>query len=119
MRPGSVFDPVPQGRVVRHVAEHIQILDAPVPQMGLERLQKIVLSSWSLCRFSQCPRSLLTGPQRSVARAPQTAAQLVEVPTERGCAFAIVAAKVLEWRGALANQLDATPVPDRVLQLRL
>ena len=54
VRPGSVFDPVPQGRVVRHVVEHrvetcpfVQILDAPVPQMGdqvLELLQKIVSS---------------------------------------------------------------------------
>ena len=53
-RPGSVFDPVPQGRVVRHVVEHrietcpfVQILDAPVLQMGnqvLELLRKIVSS---------------------------------------------------------------------------
>ena len=55
LRPGSLSDPVPQGRVERHVVEHmvetcpfVQILDAPVPQLGnqvLELLQKIVSSS--------------------------------------------------------------------------
>ena len=71
VRPGSVFDPVPQGRVVRHVVEHriemcpfVQILDAPVPQMGIRCLscsRRSSRLSWSICRFSQCPRSLLTG----------------------------------------------------------
>ena len=45
--------------------------------------------SWSLCRLSQCPRSLLTlSPQRSEARSLQTAEQLVEVPTDPGYALA-------------------------------
>ena len=55
MRSGSLSDPVPQGRVERHVVEHrieaslfVQILDAPVPQMGdqvVEFLQKIGTAS--------------------------------------------------------------------------
>ena len=51
--------------------------------------------------------------QRSAARRPQTAEQLVDVPTERGYVFANIAAKALVWRGAaaLAEQLVATPVP--------
>ena len=54
MRPGSVLDLVPQGRVQQRTVEHrigacpfVQILDAPVPLMGdqvLELLQKIVSS---------------------------------------------------------------------------
>ena len=57
VRPVSVTDPVPQGRVQRHTVEHridaspfVQILDAPVPQMGdqvLEKLQKIPRSPWT------------------------------------------------------------------------
>ena len=52
-------------------------------------------------------------PQRSAARRPQTAEQLVEVPTERGYALEIIATKALGWRAAaaLAEQLVATPVP--------
>ena len=51
--------------------------------------------------------------QRSAARRPQTAEQLVDVPTERGYVFAIIAMKALGWRGAaaLAEQLVTTPVP--------
>ena len=50
---------------------------------------------------------------RSAARRPQTAEQLVEVPTERGYVFAIIATKAVGWRGAaaLAEQLVTTPVP--------
>ena len=42
-RPGSVTDPRPQQRVLRHIVEHledpapmVQILDVPVPQKGNE-----------------------------------------------------------------------------------
>ena len=65
-------------------------------------------------RSSQCPRSLWAeSPQRSAARRPQTAEQLVEVPTERGHVCAIIATNAVGWRGAaaLAEQLVATPVP--------
>ena len=37
-------------------------------------------------------------PQRSAVRRPQTAEQLVEVPTERRYVFAIIATKALGWR---------------------
>ena len=123
MRPGSVFDPVPQGRVVRHVVEHriemcpfVQILDAPVPQMGdqvLELLQKIVSSLVEPVQVLAVPKiSFDRVPQRSEARSPQTAEQLVEVPTEPGYALAIIAVKTLGRRGARAlyDQLVA-PVP--------
>ena len=122
-RPGSVFDLVPQGRVVRHVVEHrietcpFQILDAPVPQMGdqvFELLQKIVLSLVESVQVLAVPKiSFDRVPKRSAARSPQTAEQLVEVPTERGYVIAIIATQALGWRGAraLAGQLVATPVP--------
>ena len=94
VRPGSVFDPVPQGRVERHVVEHrieecpfVQTLDAPVPQLGnqvLELLQKIVTASFvEPVQVIEVPKIFLDSvPQRLVERRPpQTAEQLVEVPT--------------------------------------
>ena len=107
VRLGSVFDPVPQGRVERHVVEHrietcpfVQILDAPVPQLGdqvLELLQKIVTSS------SVEPVQVIEVPkvfpdrvlQRIVERCPpQTAEQLVEVPTQPWYVAMVLAEKV-------------------------
>ena len=93
VRPGSVFDPVPQGRVEWHVVEHrietcpfVQILDAPVPQMGnqvLLLLQKIVSSLVEPVQVIEVPKIFPDRvPQRLVERRPpQTAEQLVEVPT--------------------------------------
>ena len=94
VRPGSVFDPVPQGRVERQVVEHrieecpfVQILDAPVPQLGnqvLELLQKIVTASFvEPVQVIEVPKIFPDSvPQRLVERRPpQTAEQLVEVPT--------------------------------------
>ena len=94
LRPGSIFDPVPQGRVERHVVEHrietypfVQILDAPVPQLGnqvLELLQKIVSSSFvEPVQVIEVPKIFPDRvPQRIVERRPpQTVEQLVEVPT--------------------------------------
>ena len=93
VRPGSVFDPVPQGWVERHVVEHkietclfVQILDAPVPQMGnqvLELLQKIVSSLVEPVQVIEVPKIFPDRvPQRIVERRPpQTEEQLVEVPT--------------------------------------
>ena len=95
---------MPQGRVVRHVVEHriemcpfVQILDAPVPQMGdqvLELLQKIVSSLVELVQVLAVPKiSFDRVPQRSEARSPQTAEKLVEVPTDPGYALAVIAFK--------------------------
>ena len=104
LRPGSLSDPVPQGRVERHVVEHmvetclfVQILDAPVPQLGnqvLELLQKIVSSSSvEPVQVIEVPKIFLDRvPQRIVERRPpQTAEQLVEVPTDLGYVLAVVA----------------------------
>ena len=77
-RPGSVTDPVPHGRVERQTVEHrieacpfVQILDAPVPQMGdqlVELLQKIVTASLvELVQVVAVPKSPWTA-SRSVLR---------------------------------------------------
>ena len=92
LRPGSVFDPVPQGRVERHVVEDrietcpfVQILDAPVPQLGnqvLELLQKIVSSLVEPVQVIEVPKMFIpTRCPRTVLSVPQTAEQLVDVPT--------------------------------------
>ena len=107
LRPGSLFDPVPQGRVERHVVEHrietcpfVQILDAPVPQLGnqvLELLQKIVSSSSvEPVQVIEVPKVFPDRvPQRIVERRPpQLVEQLVEVPTDPGYALAVVASKL-------------------------
>ena len=111
LRPGSVFDPVPQGRVQRHTVEHIvdacpfvQILDAPVPQLGdqvLELLQKIVTSSSvEPVQVIEVPKVFPDRvPQRIVERRPpQLVEQLVEVPTDPGYALAVVASKLCSRR---------------------
>ena len=93
---------------MRHVVEPVQILDAPVPQMGdqvLELLQKIVSSLVEPVQVLAVPKlSFHLVPQRSVARSPQTAEQLVEVPTERGYVFAIVEGSTGTGRSARGHQ---------------
>ena len=88
---------------MRHVemCPFVQILDAPVPQVG-GRVRVLAVPKISFDRV----------PQRSEARSPQTAEQLVEVPTEPGYALAVIAVKTLGRRGARAlyDQLVA-PVP--------
>ena len=81
--PGSVADPVPHGRVETRTVEHrieacpfVQLLDAPVPQMGdqaVELLQRIVVgrslrSSWSKCQLYlvMCLQSLPPSSVRGV-----------------------------------------------------
>ena len=103
----SVFDPVPQGRVERHVVEHrietcpfVQILDAPVPQLGdqvLELLQKIVTSSSvEHVQVIEVPKVFPDRvPQRIVERRPpQLVEQLVEVPTQPWYVAMVLAEKV-------------------------
>ena len=91
---GSVPDPLPQKRVQRHTAEHsvdisqfVQILGAPVPQMG-----------GPAGSFAQAPRQadsrqVIEVPKISLA--PQTAEQLVEVPTDLAYALLALASSVL------------------------
>ena len=90
----------------------VQILDAPVPQMGdqvVELLQRIVTESLvELVQVIAVPKTSLDRiPQRSTVRRMQMAEQLVEVPTEPGYALAVVASKVFsrrELRGILSGQ---------------
>ena len=100
------------------VCPFVQILDAPVPQMGdqvVEVLQKIVAASLvELVQVIAVPKiSLDRIPQRSAVRRTKMAEQLVEVPTEPGCALAVTATKALGWRAAaaLAEQIVHIPVP--------
>ena len=89
----------------------VQILDAPVPQMGdqvLELLQKIVKASLvEPVQVIAVPKvSLDRSPQRSAVRRTQMSEQLVEVPTEPGYALAVLASKFYsrrELRGFLSG----------------
>ena len=91
-RPTPLVEVRPQPGVLRHTAAHIvdvvpmvQIVDAPVPQMGdqlVEVLQKIdTLTPVQVIEVPKIFQDRL--PQRFVeGRPPQKAEQLVEVPTE-------------------------------------
>ena len=80
----------------------VQILDAPVPQMGdqvLDLLQKIVSSLVEPVQVLAVPKiSLDCVPQRSALPVPQTAEQLVEVLTNPGYTLAVVASKLCSRR---------------------
>ena len=95
MRPGVHAEPRPQERVLRHTVEHIvdlvrvapmvQILDAPVPQMG-EQLPDILhfFSTFTPDpeQVIEVPKILLDDvPMRAAVRDTQLGEQLVEVPT--------------------------------------
>ena len=75
------------------VVPKVQILGTPVPQT-VEQLPDIL-------RFFD---TLMPDPvsMRTVVREPQLAEQLVEVPTNPGCALAVVAVQTLGWRTAAA-----------------
>ena len=135
VRPGSVFDPVPQGRLVRHVVEHrietcpfVQILDAPVPQLGnqvLELLQKIVSSLVEPVQVIEVPKMFMpTRCPRTVLSVPQTAEQLVDVPTMisysslQRAIEQTIDIPVLRLGGEVAEVFKVF-VQDRVLQQRM
>ena len=96
--PEAFVEPRPQVRVQRHVVEHItdlvrvapvvQILDAPVPQMG-EHLPGVLPFSDALMpdleQVIEVPKILPDDvPLRTVVRDTQLGEELVEVPTEPG-----------------------------------
>ena len=97
MRRAALLEPRPQGSVQRHTAQHIvdilpyvQILDAPVPQMGGQLLEFLQHLDTSILdeQVIAVPKIFLDRiPQRSALRRTQKAEQLVEVPT--GSAYAL------------------------------
>ena len=116
LRPGVLAEPRPQERVQRHTVEHIvdlvrvapmvQILDAPVPQT-VEQLPDILRFFDTLMpdpeQVIEVPQiSHEDVPMRAVLRDTQLAEQLVEVPTNPGYVFYVVAVQTLGWRTAAA-----------------
>ena len=106
----------PQARVLRRTVEPIiesfvpvQMIDVPVPQssMGgvldqiLQRTADIVPEEVILVIAVPKISSLPCPPPRRVLPVPQTAEQLVEVPTNPGYALAVVASKVFLRREIL------------------
>ena len=94
MRPALLVEVQPQGRVERHLAEHmaelaplVQILDAPVPQLGEQLVDifnifRLVDTQTPVEQVIEVPGiSLPSRCYRTVLSAPQMAEQLVEVPT--------------------------------------
>ena len=80
-----------QSRVQRHTVEQIvdvalvvQILDAPVPQVVDQLMDLFKASDTAIPEQVKCPSFCKTPPQRTVLSEPQTAEQLVEVPTVVG-----------------------------------
>ena len=94
LRPGPVLDPRPQERVPQHTVEHedaicpfVQILDAPVPQLG-EQLVHFFRSLDTQLPVEQVidvPKISDDSIQPRIVdcdlRYPQSVEQLVEVPT--------------------------------------
>ena len=114
-RPDLLLEPQgPQTGVQRHIVEHladlapiVQILDAPVPQKGVELadILKCVDLQAPIEQVIDVPKIFLDSIQpRSVLRRPQTAEQLVEVPT-------IVALSSLQQR--TDELIVDIPVPGR------
>ena len=94
MRPALLVEVQPQGRVGRHFAEHmaelaplVQILDAPVPQLGEQLVDifnifRLIDTQTPVEQVIEVPEiSLPSHCCRTVLSAPQMAEQLVEVPT--------------------------------------
>ena len=94
LRPALLAEPHVVDRLQRHIVEQtvdsapgLQILDAPVPQMGDQLAEVLKIIYMSLPVFAEqvieVPKINLQDiiPQRSVLRGPQLAEQLAEVPT--------------------------------------
>ena len=115
MRPALLVEVQPQGRVERHFAEHmaelaplVQILDAPVPQLGEQLVDifnifRLVDTQTPVEQVIEVPEiSLPSRCYRTVLSAPQMAEQLVEVPT-------VVSFSSLQQ--STAEQIIDIPVP--------
>ena len=97
------------------VAPMVQILDAPVPQT-VDKLHDVLQF---FDRLSTVPEPVIGVPKiytedvpmRAVLRDTQLAEQLVEVPTNPGYVFYVVAVQTLGWRtaAALIEQFTDTP----------
>ena len=94
MRPALLVEVPPQGRLVRHFAEHmaelaplVQILDAPVPLLEEQLVDvfnifRLIDTQTPVEQVIEVPEiSLPSRCCRTVLSAPQMAEQLVEVPT--------------------------------------
>ena len=115
MRPALLVEVQPQGRVGRHFAEHmaelaplVQILDAPVPQLGEQLVDifnifRLIDTQTPVEQVIEVPEiSLPSRCCRTVLSAPQLAEQLVEVPT-------VVSFSALQQ--STAEQIVDIPVP--------
>ena len=122
-RPPSLMDVWRQERVQQRTVK--QIVD-PVPSVPVasRRCGRRWWTSWWTfshlsisvlpSRLSRCPRSWCPPrAARTVLGAPQTAEQLVEVPTEPAYALAVVAVQAIGLSAAmaLAEQIVDKPVP--------
>ena len=103
----------PQERVQRHTVEQmadsapvLPMLDAPVPLMVEQPVQVLKFRDISLPDVEQVievPKIFSEDiPSRSWVSEPQLADQLVEVPTNRVYALAVVAVRTLGWEAAAA-----------------
>ena len=103
----------PQERVQRHTVEQmadsapvLPMLDAPVPLMVEQPVQVLKFLDISLPDAEQVievPKIFSEdSPSRSSVSEPQLADQLVEVPTNRVYALAVVAVRTVGWEAAAA-----------------
>ena len=115
VRPAALLEPRPQDRVERHHGEHIDeicpfvpILDVPVPQMGAQVVEFMHAIDTAIPeQVIEVPRlSPDRIPQRSLDRRPQSAEQLVEVPTNPGYVLAVIAKKFLTRRQIISIQSE-------------
>ena len=106
-RPAALLEPRPQDRVERHHGEHIgeicpfvPILDVPEPQLGAPVVEFMhAIDTAKPEQVIEVPRlSPDRIPQRSLDRRPQSAEQLVEVPTQPWYVAFVLASKVVSRR---------------------
>ena len=102
----QIVDPVPSVPMLHDAVPHMveQLVDFFAP-LDLRVAEQVIEVPQIVCP----PRGA-----RTVLCAPQTAEQLVAVPTEPGYALAVVAVQTLGWREAraLLEQLAARPGRD-------